>query len=80
MKWIKVDDGSGELNIPDAERLVLIYCPEQPEPVWLGYWEDNDWDDDPTTPDEPGQWMALSGYPVQGVTHWAELPEGPADE
>jgi hypothetical protein len=78
MKWTKIDGGDGSLNLPDDERLVLVYMPESNEPVWIGYYvEADDNEDDPV---EEGEWRGPSGEPLPGVTHWAYLPEGPKDD
>lgn len=58
--WRKV-----EAEKPDADQIVLIHCPDSCEPVWLGYWDD-----------ENGRWYGEDGMPLK-VTHWMELPEPP---
>lgn len=50
-------------EMPDAEMTVMICRPNDGEdPVWLGYWDCD-------------VWMAVEGFQVSGVTHWAHLPE-----
>lgn len=52
-------------NQPDADQIVLVYVPDASEPVWLGYYDD-----------EQIQWFYDDGSVCQ-PTHWMELPEGP---
>lgn len=52
-------------NRPDADMIVLVHCPGQTEPIWLGYWDDND-----------ATWRTCDGMWLD-VSHWAELPSGP---
>lgn len=59
--WHRVAD-----ELPDDETTVLIHCPAENEPVWLGYHED-------------GCWYTADGVAVR-VTAWAEMPEGPGEE
>lgn len=51
---------------PDANLVVLIATQHDPEPVWVGYY------DDPC-------WRCIDGMPVE-VTHWMQLPEPPEKE
>lgn len=51
-------------HLPDADRTVMIYAPEASEPVWLGYYDGE-------------QWVAVDGMPVI-PTHWCEMPKGPS--
>jgi len=57
--WIAVSD-----RLPDAELTVLVACPQESEPVWLGYLGDED------------LWLSVDGAEIE-VTHWAELPAPP---
>lgn len=69
--------GGGEMSIeqltwhatadesPDDESTVLIRSPRLDPPVWLGYLS-------------AGQWWSVDAEPVRDVTHWAQMPEGPA--
>lgn len=59
--WI---DASAEK--PDANSIVLIATQHDPEPVWVGYYDDS-------------CWRCIDGMPVD-VTHWMELPEPPNTE
>lgn len=58
--WI---DASTEL--PDAETTVLVCIRGASEPVWLGYYNGDEWKD-------------VEGMVID-VTHWAEIPEPPSD-
>ena len=62
MEWY-----SGTLP-PDVGLCVLIHCPGESEPVWLGYHDD-----------AAGEWITAEGNPVY-VQSWAPLPEPPAEE
>jgi len=54
-------------RIPDSDRAVLLYVPdENADPVWIGH------RDGPT-------WRWPTGFTCF-PTHWAELPEPPAEE
>lgn len=62
VQWISVED-----HQPDDETTVLIFSAGDPlgEP-WPGY-------------RNAGQWFAADGMPLgQNVTHWADMPVGPA--
>ncbi|HWB61772.1 MAG TPA: DUF551 domain-containing protein [Chthoniobacteraceae bacterium] len=54
-----------EHQMPDTDATVLVYCPESVEPVWLGFYDGEDWRsiDSIRLPEE--------------VTHWMEPPEPP---
>lgn len=65
IRWISVLD-----ELPDAGVAVLLYHPEESEPVWPGAFEGCTADGFLFT--------TCSGNPLQSaVTHWAELPTGP---
>jgi hypothetical protein len=51
---------------PDTDTTVMVYAPLSTEPVWLGYWDSAD-----------ACWRDISGEELPGVTHWADMPEGP---
>lgn len=57
--WISV-----EQEQPDDDITVMVYVPNCPEPVWLGYCVD-------------GVWIDVEGIRCE-PTHWMPLPEGPA--
>ncbi len=62
VQWIDVEE-----SLPDDDRTVLIFTATDPlgEP-WPGY-------------RKAGQWFAADGMPLgQKVTHWADMPVGPA--
>jgi hypothetical protein len=48
---------------PDADETVLIYCPRENEPVWLGHLDGD-------------AWRNIEGHEVT-VSHWAPMPEPP---
>jgi hypothetical protein len=58
--WISV-----RKQLPDSDTTVMVHCPKESEPVWLGYWDS-----------EYGTWRTIDHAPVT-VTHWQHLPEVP---
>jgi len=50
-------------EMPDADTTVLIACPDENEPVWMGYWDGL-------------AWWSVEGGTVK-VSHWKHLPEPP---
>jgi hypothetical protein len=48
---------------PEGDATVLVRCTGTWEPVWLGWFDGEQWFDTEATPVE--------------VTHWAEMPKGP---
>lgn len=59
--WIPVTE-----RLPDDDATVLIFLPKDPEPVWLGYSDEDGWYSVEAVLCEP--------------THWRELPEPPSKE
>jgi hypothetical protein len=58
------------VDLPDAGLSVLMYLPAASDPIYMGYWDDDD-----------QAWVHDCGMRVkQEVTHWAEMPKGPTDE
>jgi hypothetical protein len=58
---------ASHVRIPETDRLVLIYTPEdQDDPVSEGWWDC-----------ATDSWFIVSGFPVGMVTWWAEKPKGP---
>jgi hypothetical protein len=60
-RWYPID-----CRLPDDDIVVLTYTPTHSEPVWLSYYDGQDWhyvDGDRHTP-----------------SHWMELPEQPTGE
>jgi hypothetical protein len=53
-------------NLPDADTIVLVYCPRETEPVQLAFLEDED----------AQLWLTPALKPIY-VQCWAELPEPP---
>lgn len=51
-------------QLQDDGRTVLIVCPQNSEPVWIGYHDE-------------GRWLAVDGLEVEVVTHWQDLPDPP---
>lgn len=51
---------------PDDEQTVLIYAPQEDDPIWLGYHDGDAWRE------------ASGGQVSTPVTHWAEMPKGPS--
>lgn len=65
--WIPITD-----SLPDDDQTVMIYVPDCDEPVWLGY------HGDPFDGADGGLcWRCINNDVAPGVTHWAEMPEGP---
>ncbi|MGV3483429.1 MAG: hypothetical protein ACO1RT_03305 [Planctomycetaceae bacterium] len=54
-------------DLPDSDVTVLVNCPDESEPVWLGYWDSHD-----------GVWRCVEGNVLDRPVYWAELPEAPA--
>lgn len=54
------------IELPDADRTVLIHTPGEDEPVFLGYLDGV-------------EWRNIHNEEV-AVAHWAELPEAPVKE
>lgn len=50
---------------PDDGVLVLVHCPEESEPVWIGNHDD-----------ESGEWFTAEGKRVD-VVSWAPMPDPP---
>lgn len=51
-------------RLPDSDLTVLVSAPACSEPIWLGYHDGSEW---------------LSAESAQiDVTHWADMPKGPA--
>ncbi len=62
VEWHSVTD-----SLPDADTTVIVYAPGADEPVWLGYYEYD-------------EWFAIGGekYELpQTVKAWASMPLGP---
>lgn len=52
------------MEMPDADETVLVHCPKEDEPVWLGFFDGEDW-------------RTVDVECIE-VTHWMPLPEPPA--
>ena len=61
IEWHSVTD-----SLPDVDTTVLVYAPEDADPVWLGYYDGDSWDSAEGMP-----------YRAGAVTAWAAMPEGP---
>lgn len=61
-EWIAVGD-----RLPDDDTVVLVACPDASEPVWLGFYSENEWVDP--------EYFRI----IINVTHWMPLPELPAE-
>lgn len=57
-------------RVPDDDQTVLMYVP--------GYEVCAGWHEDAPRYDSKHGWRLADGTPTDGVTHWAELPDGPA--
>ena len=57
--WVDVRDAS-----PNADTTVLIHCPAESEPIWLGYLDGH-------------CWRIIEGNRIK-VLHWCNLPAPPA--
>lgn len=62
--WIDVTQA-----MPDADQTVLLYAPGASEPVWPGYYDE----ENPSGP----LWRYADTIEAPGVTHWAPMPAGP---
>ena len=57
-------------TLPDAGLSVLMFIPAADDPIYFGYWDDDE-----------QAWIHDSGLKVkEAVTHWAEVPGGPNGE
>lgn len=61
MNWISAED-----KLPDDSTTVIVATPDDPDPVWLGYYEG-------------GRWYSAEGCEVY-VTHWCEMPAPPEEQ
>jgi hypothetical protein len=53
-------------GLPDSDLTVQVALTGHDEPTWLGYFDGEGWID-------------IEGMPLgDAVTHWAEMPKGPA--
>ena len=60
---------ASRVEMPDDGTTVLIHSPkDDSEPVWLGWWDGG-----------ADTWMTVEGFPLSGVTWWADVPAGPAE-
>lgn len=62
---VKWIDASKELPDSDIVSLIVVSDKTNEGEVWMGYWDGE-------------RWRSVSGG-VVGVSHWADLPEGPAN-
>ena len=54
-------------ELPDAGLTVLMFIPAADDPIYFGYWDDDE-----------QAWIHDIGLKVkEAVTHWAEMPGGP---
>ena len=56
--WTRCED-----DLPDADQTVMIYDPDEDEPVWVGYLDGE-------------TWRTAEGNRA-AVTHWMPMPKGP---
>lgn len=62
IEWRSVAD-----QLPDADTTVMVFAPACYEPIWLGwYYEEDGWHSVEAVP-----------YPKDAVVAWAHLPQGP---
>jgi Protein of unknown function (DUF551) len=57
-RWTRCED-----DLPDADQTVMIYDPDEPEPVWVGYLDGE-------------TWRTAEGSRA-AVTYWMPMPIGP---
>lgn len=55
------------LVLPDADITVLIVCPDESDPVWMGYYDGT-------------KWFAIDGSVEVMVSHWRPLLAAPDPE
>lgn len=60
MKWIPA-----KKRLPDSDTTVIIYTPDEDEPIWIGYHDGR-------------MWRSVEGVRVR-VTAWMDLPEPPEE-
>ena len=54
-----------EHQLPDSDATVLVFCPDSTEPVWLGFYDGEDW-------------RSIDSIRLaEEVTHWMDTPEPP---
>ena len=54
-----------QTGTPDSCQTVLIFSPSADSPIFMGYFDDD-------------EWHGIYEHQIGGkVTHWAALPEGP---
>jgi len=58
-------------EVPDADTTVLVCAPGADEPVWLGYYDGEDWYAD------TGAGYGNEDEIAAEVTAWAPIPKGP---
>jgi hypothetical protein len=58
LTWHEVVD----IDLPDADLTVIVRIRGTDEPVWLGYWDGQ-------------QWRDLDNLPID-VVRWADMPKG----
>lgn len=56
------------VELPDADTTVHVFMPGDDEPVWLGYFDDED-----------GEWKSVDGFTIGMVTWWAPMLAGPIE-
>ncbi|MCC7082198.1 MAG: hypothetical protein IT530_16115 [Burkholderiales bacterium] len=57
---------SAARELPDSDIVVLVGCPDEDEPVWLGWFDAAD-----------NRWVSVNADEIE-VTWWADVPIGPA--
>jgi hypothetical protein len=69
IEWIAVAD-----ELPDVDTTVLVHAPGSDEPVWLGYFDGEDW------LEIGGAMYSNEEELADCVTAWAPIPTGPSKE
>jgi hypothetical protein len=59
IEWFRVEQA-----LPDSDTTVMIQCPTESEPVWIGWYDA-----------EEREWYSADAMPV-AVTAWADMPRG----
>lgn len=67
INWIACSD-----RLPDDDTTVLVYLPDEDDPVWLGFYGENECCCESV-------WHSVDGFSCE-PTHWAELPAPPETE
>jgi len=64
-RWSEIIEWrSVEHELPDSDMVVLVNCPQEDEPVWLGWYDAAE-----------NRWVSVNADEIK-VTWWADVPIG----